>query len=371
MRPRTGWAILFVLLAPGDQGLQFPPPRQLLPDGMADVAPRGGHIPEPKFRWALKGRGGEVEALAFSPDGKTLACTSHGQDPRQVPDARRGPQVWGEIKLWDVSTGRELSSFRAHDQEVTSLAFSPDSRTLATSGRDRYVRLWDVATEKEVASLGPVGESACCLAFNPDGKRLAASGSFRAWLWDVESRAELHSLAWSRGIRAPALSPDLQTLALDFHQDMDLWDMGTGAVRLTLPDHRGSANCAAFSPDGKTVAVGSSREAGHTRYMTEVKLWNPATGEERASLKAAPGYVDRVLFNSDGKTLAVLGGRDFRTTNEVKLLDAATGETIATLPFKNYYESPKSLAFSADAKVLAVGCGDGTVRLWDLIPRAK
>jgi WD40 repeat protein len=369
MRWRTGWAVLLVLLAPGDQDLQSPRPA---PDGATDMARRPGvHTAEPKFRWSLNGRSGEVEALAFSPDGKTLACTSHGHDPGQAHDPRQDPPAWGEIRLWDVGTGRELSSFRAHDNAVTALAFSPDGRTLASSGGDSYVRLWDAAAEKEVASLGPVGHRACCLTFSPDGKRLAASGQFRAWLWDVESRTELHSFEWSRSIRAPALSPDLQTLALEFHQDMDLWDTGTGAVRLTLPDHRGSANCAAFSPDGKTVAVGSSREAGRTRYVTEVKLWDPATGEERVTLKAAPGYVERVLFNSDGKTLAVLGGKDWRTTNEVKLLDATTGETIATLPFKSYYESPKSLAFSADAKILAVGCGDGTVRLWDLIPGAN
>jgi WD40 repeat protein len=361
-----------VLLAPGDQDWHSPPLTQQPALDGANMARRTGtRIGEAKFRWSLKGRSGEVEAMAFSPDGKTLACTSHGHDPGRAHDPRQGPEEWGEIRLWDVSTGRELSSFRAHDNRVTALAFSPDSRTLATSGRDDYVRLWDAATEKEVASLRRLGESACCMAFSQDGKRLAASGPFRVWLWDVESRAELHSFAWSKGARAPALSPDLQTLALDFHQDMDLWDMGTGAVRLTLPDHRGSANCAAFRPDGRTVAVGSSREAGRTRYVTEVKLWDPATGEERATLKAAPGYVERVLFNSDGKTLAVLGGRDFRTTNEVKLLDATTGEAIATLPFKNYHESPRSLAFSADAKVLAVGCRDGTVRLWDLIPSAN
>src|SRR5690349_4071188 len=101
MRWRTGLAVLLVLLAPGDQDLQSPLRlQQPAPDGAIDMARRPGtRTTEPKFRWSLKGRGGEVEALAFSPDGKTLACTSHGHDPGQAHDPRQRPQAWGEIKL--------------------------------------------------------------------------------------------------------------------------------------------------------------------------------------------------------------------------------------------------------------------------------
>src|SRR5262245_694363 len=112
----------------------------------------------------LKGRAGKLRAVAYSPDGSRLAAAG---------DA-------GVTKLWDVATGRELAAIRQPDADASSpmdkrrvnrLAFSPDSKLLATA--TQRIRLWDVNTASEVPFPDDPGESKyLAMAFTPDGKRL-------------------------------------------------------------------------------------------------------------------------------------------------------------------------------------------------------
>ena len=105
---------------------------------------------------------GSVNAVAFSPDGKTLATGS--QD--------------GTARLWDVNTHRQVGApLTADSQSVNAVAFSPDGKTLATGSDDGAARLWDVNTHRQVgapmtaANRSPV----VAVAFSPDGKRLATA----------------------------------------------------------------------------------------------------------------------------------------------------------------------------------------------------
>jgi WD40 repeat protein len=334
---------------------------------LALLAPAGtGHAQVLKPRATLAGHGEDVKCLAFSPDGKALASASRGYDREQ---ALRNPRdfVWGEVKVWDVATGKERLGFRGHKDGIEAIAFSPDGRTLATGSSDGSVRLWEAGTGEEVASFEHLDQIRN-LAFSPDGKTLAAASPGAAWLWDVAGRKELRS--FKRPVQGynPAFSPDGKTLAASCHQDMDLWDLTTGKERLTLADHRGYAACAAFSPDGKAVAVASNRDEGYGKLVAEVKVWEAATGKERATFRVQLGGVSGVLFSPDGKALALLGVKGLYSTSEVKMIDAATGRALATPTFKEDKKRPMCMAFGPDGQVFAVGCLDGTVQLWDFDP---
>jgi WD40 repeat protein len=111
-----------------------------------------------------------VRSVAFSPDSKRLASGRHD----------------GTIRLWDTVTGTELLTLKGHSGEVFSVAFSPDSKRLASGSLDATIKLWDTVTGKELLTLKGHSIFVTSIAFSPDGKRLASgSGDETIKIWDT------------------------------------------------------------------------------------------------------------------------------------------------------------------------------------------
>ncbi len=133
------------------------------------------NFPAMKDRITLRGHTEAISCMAFSPDGTVLASGTTRYFNRSAAHAV-------EVKLWNLTTGKELAAWPAggpHGVSVNGLAFSPDRKSLVSSGGDGTVRRWDVETGKELATLVKMTTSPQCVAFSPDGKLLAWGGT--AW----------------------------------------------------------------------------------------------------------------------------------------------------------------------------------------------
>ena len=270
----------------------------------------------------LGGHPDGVSSLAFSPDGKTLA--SAGYD-----------NTSGDLRLWDAATGQLKATFLGHNDSILSVAFSPDGNTLATGGgwpgnsfrsgqQDKGVRLWDPDTGQLKATITGLTDSVRSLAFSPDGNILATGNR---------------------------------------DHNLQLWNVSTRGLIATLRGNRNPVNSVAFSPDGKMLASAG----GHGNWGTDgvVQLWNVATRQLTATLAGDRSAVNSVAFSPDGKTIAS-GRGDWRTEGTVQLWNIATRQLTAT--FRGHTGEVTSVVFSPDGTTLASGSEDGTVLLWNLGP---
>jgi RNA polymerase sigma factor (sigma-70 family) len=280
--------------------------------------------------------GGELHAVAFAPDGKTIA--SAGDD--------------GVVRVWDSAGGKELVRF-VGKVRAESVAFSPDGKLIASTGPSlgvvafvMPVHLWEAATGREVRQFQGTGE---LVAFSPDGKTLVTVNGADLILCDVAGVNEPRRIK-DGGARCAAFSPDGKTLATA--QDggtLELWDVATGRSRKQLATNEGLQPLVAFLPDGKSLI---SADVGDAR------LWDAVTGKETARWSFGHhGRIQCLAVSPDGKSVA-WGG----TWNDAAahLSDALTGKELRRFGSG----AVTSVAFSPDGKRL-VTAADNRVQVWD------
>jgi eukaryotic-like serine/threonine-protein kinase len=245
-----------------------------------------------------------VVAIAYSPDGRSLAST--GESARSVPD--------GGAKIWDAETLALRHDLKGHAGAVYGVAYSPDGTTLATAGMDGTVRFWDSATGTVRRVFRAHAKGVVSLAFSPDGARLATVGSEAlgstdtvhptadtAKLWDVASGDEVLRLdiaikgSFPFG-NAVAFAPDGRCLAVpraDWR--VALFNAQTGRLIRDLAGHTAEVNVVAFAPDGRRLAT-----AGDDRT---IRLWDPDNGEEMFNLRGHLGGVTWITWSADGRRI--------------------------------------------------------------------
>jgi WD40 repeat protein len=321
----------------------FSPDGLLLASGGGDTTVRLWAVGTWKPIHTFKGHLLGVSSLSFTPDGSTLASAAFPANSRAV----------GEVKLWNVDTGRLRLNLGADARTV--VAFSPDGKILATGGADGAVRLWDPETGKErdalVGHRGPVRS----LAWTADGRTLVSSGSDDAiYLWDVKSgNKRPRSRLEQAGLRGVAVSPDGRRIATVGVGGLKLWDTETGKEQnVTGYSATVGVSSIAFDVKGQTLGIGRDRG--------DVHLWDVDKAEERFSQRGHFGAVFELAFSADGLTLASIG-RD----NTVRLWDVLAGQQLASWEWGWGGSVPEfsALAFSPDGEQLAVGTDDNSLRL--------
>ncbi len=316
----------------------------------------------------------KVSSVAVSPDGKhVIAGGDRGGVTLGV-----GEDTANYLKLWDISTGKELRTFMSNASSFYSVSFSPNGRYVLSGSNNNTIKLWDVATGKEIRTFNARTKDVLVqsVAFSPDGLyALSGSTDKTLKLWDVATGREIRQFTGHADwVKSVAFSPDghyalsggtckrtetrsgntttIQLQGAQCDKNLILWDLTTGRELRTFTGHTNDVSSVTFSPDGKYALSGS--------WDQTLKLWEVATGREIRTFEGHnTGRVNAVAFSPDGSHI-ISATRD----NTVKLWDAATGREIST--FSGHEGDINTVAFSNDAKSFISGGSDGTIRRWDI-----
>ena len=400
--------------------LGFPADGRFLASGSFDRTVRLWDIDTGKQTAVFAGHRGGIAAIAVSPDGKSVVSGGSWDSTLILWDTETGEQIKRHTRYTDNLIRRfkiwlNKSSTVPNPNAIEALAFSPDGKTFVSGHRDSTLRLWEAETGWKSATVKdhkPGGIDG--LAFSPDGNMLASS------TWDGTMlhafpkgkllARHIHGIPFPRNL---VFSPDgtriigsgyLGRETIGKQRFVHKWDAATGKLLMSTPTaHTGQLEALAVSPDGNTVLTGS--------WDGTIHRWDLKTGTDLSTFATGHGRGTRALaFSEDGQTLMstlVRWGRWGR--EEQKLFwDTATGVQISAPDLKETLDeqSPNlpnpviiatidkdrkyiqvqevatgremyritehkgdiwTFAFSPDRKILASGSDDMTIRLWDAI----
>ncbi|HEV8070754.1 MAG TPA: serine/threonine-protein kinase [Planctomycetaceae bacterium] len=381
---RANQAIYFVCLSPDERYLAAAGKAGII--GIYDSAAS-------TLLFSIEAHQGEINGLALSPDGSTLA--SAGDD--------------GTIALWAVDwkqrKARHLRSIKAHPRQVFNVLFAHEGRTLISAGRDTVIRLWKTATGQPDGELKGHLDTAGSIALHPGGKWLASAGhDHDVIVWDLDSHKIAH--------RVPVGGPPV--LSIDFSRDGGLFAASTSehdiriwrvpswelANKIDLLDQ---AQRVAFMPGGSSILAGDKvgtvrvcptdidRSPSGRAEQSETRLrawgahqdpiyafvvsqksqelitagsdgcviaWSLRSGEYFKDLREASLEVEDIQFVPGSNQLAVCGG------SEISLWDPESMVRIRELGKTE--KRILCLGASRDGSTLAVGTMNGVVRVYDL-----
>lgn len=236
----------------------------------------------------LRGHRNLITSLAFSPDGKWLASGSTDQTAR----------------LYDLATGKVHKVLEGHKSRVSGVSFSPNGQQLATSSLDNTGRIWSVKTGAMSAELKGHPTSVNCIAWSPDGKTLATGsvdGSIRLWESKGEFRksysvidqvaVQMVSLTFSRDSR------ELLYTGIALSGKTAIIDVASGQRRVDFSAHSNTVVHGFLSADGKRAASTGGND--HETYV-----WNTGTGEVMQKLMGKSRSVFGIAWGPDGKSIA-------------------------------------------------------------------
>lgn len=296
----------------------------------------------------LTGHSGTISALAFSPDSRLLAS---------------GAQDENTIRIWDVQSAAQVRTIDGHTGWIRSLAFSPDGRFLASGSTDLTIRIWDFSNGQQVALLEGHTDFIGNIAYRPDGAQLAsASRDGTVRLWDLPAGTQNADFSytapqdpatttpfWLTGI---SFSPDARRIAVgSISGSIYVLDAENGRLQRELQGHAGWVviRGVSFSPDGSVIASAS--------LDGDVRLWSPLTGVDRGVLSLRGLQLLGLSWRPDGKRLIAPSD----TAGTLTIWDTDAKEVAGSLQLAQGVVT--AMAYSDSGNLLATGGATGSVRV--------
>jgi WD40 repeat protein len=304
----------------------------------------------------LAPQGTEVNGLALAPDGQRFATAT----------------ALGVVRLWDPASLRPTGPVYRHEVGVSAVAFSRDGRRLAMGMVDGGIHVVDLPPSREASPPSPMPAEVCALQFTPGGNRLMA-GTTRGvrWVEAQTGRLLAGSLVNPDGwrVECAALSPDGRSLAMGrwagvpgtWRGRVEWWDPAGGARRDETPDQPEPIRIVAYSPDGRTLF-----SCGYRKYPEEAALWDVATGRRLRMLMRSLGRirVRQAAFHPAGRGL-LLACSDGRA----RLWDVGSDTEVDPGRPLVHAAPVVACAFDPEGRRALTGCQDGSARLWDMATR--
>ncbi|PID58867.1 hypothetical protein CSB45_02385 [candidate division KSB3 bacterium] len=279
-----------------------------------------------------------IAALAIRDGGKLLAAGSEQ----------------GTIMLWDLTEGRKLRHFKAHDDMVSSLDFHPTAPFLLSGGMDHFVKIWNIDTQQEVLSLEAHHDTVNQAMFYPDGRSFVSAGengSVKHWSLKMGRLLGVFS-GHENAVSSIAVRPDGK-LVVSGSRDGNIiwWDFESDQSKESLSNFSAGVRSLAFSPDGMLLASGSNDGA--------VRLWSVGNRKHLSTFSGHSKVVSCVRFSPDGMTLASAG-----SDTTIRIWSVKNGRELHKL--QGHTAAVYALAFSDEGNVLISGSWDGSIRGWEL-----
>lgn len=288
-----------------------------------------------------------VSSLAFHPRGKHIASASRDNT----------------IRLWDIATGSVLHTLVGHSDGVESVAFNPDGDCLASGGSDGKLVVWSTRHGTKIFTLNAHSRDVNALSFSPDGQRLATGGGElmqpgQVKIWNAVSsvlnlfgRILLTLDGHKETVTSVCYSPDGDFLASgSYDQSVIIWDARRGKQVLKIGGQAGSISCVRYSPNGKKLAIAAGED---------VHVLDAANGDVLLAPGSHPGGASSVCFSPNGRWLASTGWDKL-----VRVWDVKTGRNVQT--FSGHTDGILCVAFGPDNKTLASASRDQSVRVWKM-----